>query len=155
MRAQPLTVPPLASSPPRTGPCSDGQLDTVHDRDGKHRCNQLSETLRGARPHRAGTKFDPLVSRTLSQTDARVITGLQVLESATMTVSRSSHSSSHARPNRADIEQDLTYCYLHMTEHDLKVIDTIDSLEYISGEISDDGAVPRSPCSNAAVKRDA
>ncbi|KAN0088773.1 hypothetical protein V8E55_005830 [Tylopilus felleus] len=33
---------------------------------------------------------------------------------------------------------DLTYCYLHMTEHDLKVIDTIDSLEYISGEISDD-----------------
>jgi len=33
---------------------------------------------------------------------------------------------------------DLTYCYLHMTEHDLKVIDTIDGLEYISGEISDD-----------------
>ncbi|KAF8836833.1 hypothetical protein BDN67DRAFT_973683 [Paxillus ammoniavirescens] len=33
---------------------------------------------------------------------------------------------------------DLTYCYLHMTEHELKVIDTIDSLEYISGEISDD-----------------
>ncbi|KAF8552867.1 hypothetical protein OG21DRAFT_1510947 [Imleria badia] len=33
---------------------------------------------------------------------------------------------------------DLTYCYLHMTEHDLKVIDTIDSIEYISGEISDD-----------------
>lgn len=27
-----------------------------------------------------------------------------------------------------------------MTEHDLKVIDTIDSLEYISGEMSDDGA---------------
>ncbi|KIK97339.1 hypothetical protein PAXRUDRAFT_231964 [Paxillus rubicundulus Ve08.2h10] len=33
---------------------------------------------------------------------------------------------------------DLTYCYLHMTEHELEVIDTIDSLEYISGEISDD-----------------
>ncbi|KIJ65206.1 hypothetical protein HYDPIDRAFT_39830 [Hydnomerulius pinastri MD-312] len=33
---------------------------------------------------------------------------------------------------------DLTYCYLHMTDHDLKVIDTIDSLEYISGELSDD-----------------
>ena len=42
--------------------------------------------------------------------------------------------------------QDLTYCYLHMTEHDLKVIDTIDSLEYISGEMSDDGETPRLSC---------
>ncbi|KAG1738894.1 uncharacterized protein EDB91DRAFT_440304 [Suillus paluster] len=33
---------------------------------------------------------------------------------------------------------DLTFCYIHMTEHDLKVLDTIDSPEYISGELSDD-----------------
>lgn len=55
-----------------------------------------------------------------------------------MTVSRCHLSSSHTEPEPN--EQDLTYCYLHMTEHDLKVIDTVDSLEYISGEISDDGA---------------
>jgi hypothetical protein len=31
-----------------------------------------------------------------------------------------------------------------MTEHDLKVLDTIDSPEYISGELSDDGRTNRS-----------
>ena len=28
-----------------------------------------------------------------------------------------------------------------MTEHDLKVLDTIDSPEYMSGELSDDGKI--------------
>lgn len=39
-----------------------------------------------------------------------------------------------------------------MTEHDLKIIDTIDSLEYISGEMSDDGATPHLTPSMVAVK---
>ncbi|KAH7910304.1 hypothetical protein BJ138DRAFT_1065512 [Hygrophoropsis aurantiaca] len=33
---------------------------------------------------------------------------------------------------------DLTFCYLHMTDQDLKVLDTVGTLEYISGELSDD-----------------
>ncbi|PPQ94440.1 hypothetical protein CVT25_002531 [Psilocybe cyanescens] len=33
---------------------------------------------------------------------------------------------------------DLTYCYLHMTRNDLLVLDTIDTSEYMSGELSDD-----------------
>lgn len=40
--------------------------------------------------------------------------------------------------SRAGEMTDLTFCYIHMTEHDLKVLDTIDSPEYISGELSDD-----------------
>ncbi|KIM59716.1 hypothetical protein SCLCIDRAFT_1217494 [Scleroderma citrinum Foug A] len=47
--------------------------------------------------------------------------------------------------NRADLchwndsRQDLTYCYVHMTEHELRAIDTVDTIEYISAELSDDG----------------
>ncbi|KIM44820.1 hypothetical protein M413DRAFT_442787 [Hebeloma cylindrosporum] len=33
---------------------------------------------------------------------------------------------------------DLTYCYLHMTRQDLLVLDTVDTAEYINGELSDD-----------------
>ncbi|PCH38057.1 hypothetical protein WOLCODRAFT_130651 [Wolfiporia cocos MD-104 SS10] len=33
---------------------------------------------------------------------------------------------------------DLTYCYLHMTKHDIEVIDTIGTSDYLKGEISDD-----------------
>lgn len=33
---------------------------------------------------------------------------------------------------------DLTYCYVHMTEHELRAIDTVDTIEYISAELSDD-----------------
>lgn len=35
--------------------------------------------------------------------------------------------------------QDLTFCYLHMTRHDLQVLDTFETPEYIKGELSDDG----------------
>ena len=44
------------------------------------------------------------------------------------------------RPGLADyLQQDLTFCYLHMTPEDLEVIDTIGTPEYISGELSDTG----------------
>ncbi|KAH7924154.1 hypothetical protein BV22DRAFT_1035497 [Leucogyrophana mollusca] len=33
---------------------------------------------------------------------------------------------------------DLTFCYLHMTDQDLKVLDTVATLEYIPGELSDE-----------------
>lgn len=39
-----------------------------------------------------------------------------------------------------DVQQDLTFCYLHMTQHDLDVIDTIGRPDYISGELSDTGS---------------
>ena len=37
------------------------------------------------------------------------------------------------------LQQDLTFCYLHMTRHDLQILDTLESPEYIKGDISDDG----------------
>lgn len=37
--------------------------------------------------------------------------------------------------------QDLTFCYLHMTEQDLEVLDTIGTSDYIAGELSDNGAL--------------
>ncbi|KAK2465694.1 hypothetical protein APHAL10511_002238 [Amanita phalloides] len=33
---------------------------------------------------------------------------------------------------------DLTYCYVHMTRHDLQVLDTVETPEYMKGELSDD-----------------
>ncbi|TFY83643.1 hypothetical protein EWM64_g362 [Hericium alpestre] len=33
---------------------------------------------------------------------------------------------------------DLTFCYLHMTSNDLKVLDTIGTPEYLKGDLSDD-----------------
>ncbi|GLB43383.1 hypothetical protein LshimejAT787_1302840 [Lyophyllum shimeji] len=33
---------------------------------------------------------------------------------------------------------DLTFCYLHMTRHDLQILDTIETAEYMKGELSDD-----------------
>ncbi|KAI0340525.1 hypothetical protein BDW22DRAFT_1333920 [Trametopsis cervina] len=33
--------------------------------------------------------------------------------------------------------QDLTYCYLHMTDRDLEVLDTVGTSDYISGDLSD------------------
>ncbi|KAG5352407.1 hypothetical protein C0989_002438 [Termitomyces sp. Mn162] len=33
---------------------------------------------------------------------------------------------------------DLTFCYLHMTKHDLHILDTIETTEYMKGELSDD-----------------
>ncbi|KDR68018.1 hypothetical protein GALMADRAFT_231656 [Galerina marginata CBS 339.88] len=33
---------------------------------------------------------------------------------------------------------DLTYCYLHMTRNDLLILDTVDTAEYMPGELSDD-----------------
>jgi len=33
---------------------------------------------------------------------------------------------------------DLTYCYLHMTRHDLEILDTIGTADYLKGELSDD-----------------
>jgi len=38
---------------------------------------------------------------------------------------------------------DLTFCYLHMTRNDLLLLDTIDSPEYIKGDLSDDGVLLR------------
>lgn len=35
--------------------------------------------------------------------------------------------------------QDLTYCYLHMTPFDLQVLDTLDTPEYIKGELHEEG----------------
>ena len=42
------------------------------------------------------------------------------------------HSSSYYTHN--DIFQDLTFCYLHMTRHDLQIIDTIDTPEWLKHE---------------------
>ena len=39
----------------------------------------------------------------------------------------------------SSILQDLTFCYLHMTRNDLLILDTIDTAEYMNGELSDDG----------------
>ncbi|GJE86984.1 hypothetical protein PsYK624_030670 [Phanerochaete sordida] len=33
---------------------------------------------------------------------------------------------------------DLTFCYLHMNDHDFDVIDTIGTSDYLNGELSDD-----------------
>jgi hypothetical protein len=33
---------------------------------------------------------------------------------------------------------DLTFCYLHMTSHDLQILDTLGTSDYINGELSDD-----------------
>ncbi|KAF8074712.1 hypothetical protein FPV67DRAFT_593762 [Lyophyllum atratum] len=33
---------------------------------------------------------------------------------------------------------DLTFCYLHMTRYDLQILDTIETPEYMKGELSDD-----------------
>jgi len=33
---------------------------------------------------------------------------------------------------------DLTYCYLHMSKHDLQVLDTFETADYIKGELSDE-----------------
>lgn len=38
--------------------------------------------------------------------------------------------------------QDLTYSYVHMTRHDLLVLDTVETAEYMKGELSDDGRAP-------------
>lgn len=35
--------------------------------------------------------------------------------------------------------QDLTYCYIHMTKHDIQALSTIETDNYFSGELSDDG----------------
>lgn len=33
---------------------------------------------------------------------------------------------------------DLTYCYLHMSKHDLQVLDTFETADYLKGELSDE-----------------
>ncbi|KAJ3722963.1 hypothetical protein C8R42DRAFT_21906 [Lentinula raphanica] len=33
---------------------------------------------------------------------------------------------------------DLTYCYLHMSQHDLQTLDTFETAEYLKGELSDE-----------------
>jgi hypothetical protein len=33
---------------------------------------------------------------------------------------------------------DLTFCYLHMTRNDLLTLDTLDSVDYLGGDLSDD-----------------
>ncbi|RDB15863.1 hypothetical protein Hypma_003653 [Hypsizygus marmoreus] len=33
---------------------------------------------------------------------------------------------------------DLTFCYLHMTKNDLQILDTIETAEYMKGELSDE-----------------
>ncbi|KAJ3491373.1 hypothetical protein NLI96_g753 [Meripilus lineatus] len=38
---------------------------------------------------------------------------------------------------------DLTFCYLHMTQNDLDILDTIGTSDYFTGELSDSGTVPR------------
>lgn len=35
--------------------------------------------------------------------------------------------------------QDLTYCYLHMTRHDIEVLDTIGTPDYLNGDLCIDG----------------
>lgn len=37
--------------------------------------------------------------------------------------------------------QDLTYCYLHMSEDDLQTLDTLDTTDYIDGQLSDEGTI--------------
>ena len=37
------------------------------------------------------------------------------------------------------MSQDLTYCYLHMTRHDIEVLDTIGTPDYLNGDLSVDG----------------
>lgn len=39
--------------------------------------------------------------------------------------------------------KDLTFCYLHMTENDLNVLDTIGTPEYLKGNLSDGGSSSR------------
>lgn len=40
------------------------------------------------------------------------------------------------------IIQDLTFCYLHMTEHELEVLDTIGTSEYLDFQMNvDNGTV--------------
>ena len=40
-------------------------------------------------------------------------------------------------------QQDLTFCYLHMTQNDLDVLDTIGTPDYFSGDLSDSGEAVR------------
>jgi hypothetical protein len=47
--------------------------------------------------------------------------------------------------------QDLTFCYLHMTRHDLQILDTLESPDYIKGELSDDGTRTVFPLENGAL----
>jgi hypothetical protein len=35
--------------------------------------------------------------------------------------------------------QDLTYCYLHMSTYDLQVLETLESGDYLKGELASDG----------------
>ena len=35
--------------------------------------------------------------------------------------------------------QDLTFCYLHMTRHDIEVLDTIGTPDYLNGDLCIDG----------------
>jgi hypothetical protein len=37
--------------------------------------------------------------------------------------------------------QDLHFCYLHMSANDLRVLDTIETPEYITGDIHEVGEV--------------
>ena len=35
--------------------------------------------------------------------------------------------------------QDLTYCYLHMSTYDLQVLDTLETPDFLKGDLGDDG----------------
>jgi hypothetical protein len=45
--------------------------------------------------------------------------------------------------------QDLGFCYLHMSRHQLQVIDTYETAEYFTGELSDDGG----SCENRSLSQ--
>jgi hypothetical protein len=45
--------------------------------------------------------------------------------------------------------QDLSFCYLHMSRHQLQVIDTYETAEYFTGELSDDGGF----CENRSLSQ--
>ncbi|KAJ3555129.1 hypothetical protein NM688_g2747 [Phlebia brevispora] len=49
----------------------------------------------------------------------------------------SGHKTAHFRGHSRAKMTDLTFCYLHMTPEDLEVLDTIGTMDYISGDLSD------------------
>lgn len=42
--------------------------------------------------------------------------------------------------------QNLTSCYVHMTEHEFRAVDTVDTIECISAELSGDGKHSHRDC---------
>ena len=50
-----------------------------------------------------------------------------------------SSCSRNYEPSDTHCSQDLTFCYLHMTSHDIEVLDTIGTTDYLNGDLCIDG----------------